>query len=317
MKINKNTLFINTMLVLVVLILCELYCFFSYSYKYQEQINDQLVLFADKEEGKKALSIRYRKPKIIGENYYFNYQRRYSGTSSKRPIVTMGCSYTEGIGVSYKNTFAAKLNKYTNRTVYNRGIGGTGLQVVYEQLSYDRMQEQIQDAEFIIYTYIPDHINRLARKTIAPYIPDIMPTYHLKKDKLVKDKSYFYPIYYLFIYKMLAEYFEKINTEKEFENGKPLFFKLLEETISVANKKYDNLKFVFLEFPHYGQSPEVALSDLEREKIRELGYIYISAEDILGEDLRTNLKYRAVDKDHPSGLVWEELVPQLVEKLNL
>ena len=73
----------------------------------------------------------------------------YKG-NKKGAIVTIGCSYTAGEGLQENQTFAYKLNKYTGRTTYNRGVSASGPQLVYRQLSDIDFKKQIPDAEYII-----------------------------------------------------------------------------------------------------------------------------------------------------------------------
>ena len=81
------------------------------------------------------------------------------------PIVLLGCSYAYGHGLKTEETFSYKLSKITQRPVYNfSGCGISGmesfgsLKVFISENEANR--EIIKNAEFVIYLYMHDHINR-------------------------------------------------------------------------------------------------------------------------------------------------------------
>ena len=67
--------------------------------------------------------------------------------SQKRPICFVGCSFTEGGGLKTEETFAYKISRLTNRTVYLKGISGTGFSYVYYQIANKLIPK---DVEYII-----------------------------------------------------------------------------------------------------------------------------------------------------------------------
>lgn len=128
--------------------------------------------------------------------------------TSKRPIITIGCSYTEGVGLEENQTFAYKLNKYTGRTTYNCGIGGSGLELVYRQLSDDNFKNNIPDAEYVIYTFLYNHLSRQFQNLLCPYKSELYINYSLKNGHLKEDASSFWFMYWSFLVKAILEYQE-------------------------------------------------------------------------------------------------------------
>ena len=78
-----------------------------------------------------------------------------------KPIVLFGCSFAFGFGIDDEQTFSYKLSKYTNRTVYNRGLCGGGIQHVLYQLRREDFYKEIPEPEYVIYLYISNHIRRM------------------------------------------------------------------------------------------------------------------------------------------------------------
>lgn len=248
----------------------------------------------------------------------------YKGSSNKRPIVTIGCSYTAGGGLSdVKDTFAYKLNAYTGRTTYNRGVCGTGPQLVYRQLSDSQFKKDIPDAEYIIYTFIYNHVDMQFIKLYGFITNNVNLNYKIENDKLVEKKQPFSFMYFSYIAKAICEYITVKDIQKEYNNGWPLFYKTMEESVSAMRKNYPDSKFVFIEFPEaYMCKPEYIkgsreLTDEQIKKLKNLGIIYINAEKLVGHPFRDVAKYRIADQDHPNGKVWDEIVPALVKELNL
>lgn len=77
--------------------------------------------------------------KLLGEDWYYydveiEYKYNSWGYRTKNfedlyddYIVTFGCSFTEGIGLEYKDIWPIKLGEKLNLDVFNLGMGGTGI----------------------------------------------------------------------------------------------------------------------------------------------------------------------------------------------
>ena len=250
--------------------------------------------------------------------------RVYKGKSGKRPIITIGCSYTYGVGLDENQTFAYKLNKYTDRTTYNRGINSSGPQLVYRQLSDINFKKQIPDAEYIIYTFLSyDHIKRLFLYSLlcTKTSENITPRYYIKNDRLTEVNPVWYNMLFFSLGRKIITLKIKPEVENEFNSDYPLFFKTMEECVKISRTKYPDSKFVLLEMTHPRSGEETnhntCFTKEQIMKLKNLGIIYINAEELVGHDFNDTTKYRIKDKDHPNEAVWDEIVPKLSRKLNL
>ena len=140
---------------------------------------------------------------------------KYNG--KKAPIVLFGDSYTW----LYPDTGLQKLlAEYTKRPVFNFAFWGWGAQHMYYLTQKDLLYKIInsenfeKNPEYIVYTYIRDHKNRLY--SVMDYFLDIKPylTYEKTNDKLkIKEYSFFHKLLFrLFLYR----YF--LNEHKNYDN---------------------------------------------------------------------------------------------------
>ncbi len=321
----KKILIINLFVVLMAVLIAEIFAYSSYRIKYADLVRDQANLCDNPEECIKQNMPHYSLPKKIQyEDFEYDIKDRVykSKNPQKRPIVTIGCSYTDGATLEENQTFAYKLNQMTGRTTYNRGISASGPQLVYRQLTDKNFKKEVPDAEYVIYTFIHHHLCRQFLILMNPFTSDINIQYRIKNGKLVE---YYSPLSYLsfsFIIKSYLEYKNTKDFQKEFQEGLPLFTKYMEESVKQTKKLYPNSKFVLLEFPQSdicNANYEKGLYELTQsqiETIEKLGIIYVKASDLVGHNFCED-KYRMEDKDHPSEIAWEEFVPKLVKKLNL
>ncbi len=316
----KKILIINLCVILAILVVAEIAAFFSYKARYANVINFQSKVADNPEDFIKENTPHYSLPSR------FDYERvdndikrkvhKSEVPSKKRPVVTIGCSYTQGIGI--EKTFAYQLNKITGRTTYNRGVGGSGPQLVYRQLSDENFKNEIPDAEYIIYTFIYNHLNRQFYALHNPLASDTAFSYVYKNGTLKERKRPFWFMYWSFAVKTVLEY----KADLEFKNGWFLFYKTMEASVNEMKKKYPNCKFVLMEFPDASfcwdeeNAEEHKLTSEQIEQLKSLGIIYLNTTDFVGHTF-CEKKYRLADEDHPSELAWEELVPKVVERLKL
>lgn len=323
----KKFVIVNFVLFLVVIVIGEFVALQTYRYRWMPIIQEQAETQDNPKEFIRENRPQWTFPKRFDYDknvMYFVERREYlSKNSTKRPIITIGDSYTEGIacGLEENQTFAYKLHEQTGRTTYNRGVCATGPQCVHRQLSDKDFQKQIPDAEYVIYTFIYDHLYRVVRTFRECQSANIDFGYVLKDGKLVERTYPFWYLYGSFLMRAIIDYINIQDYWYEMENGLPLFMKIMEDSVKQTKIMYPNSKFVFVEFPEgsccaldYDGSRK--LDEKTINKLKDLGIIYIYAPDLVGHDFCES-KYRLADKDHPSGLAWDELVPKLVEKLKL
>lgn len=323
----KTFLIVNISLLVLILVGAEIASLISYRMRYAELIKFQAMMDEYPKKFIKRNTPNYVFPKKFD---YKKIDERFSSrvykseNPKKRPIVTIGCSYTEGVGCGLEEnqTFAYKLNQMTGRTTYNRGVGGSGPQLVYRQLSDENFKNEIPDAEYVIYTFLYNHIDRQFSSLLTYFTSDIELNYVLKDGVLMERERPFWFMYWSFLVKTFLEYKKQVLYFNEFHNGFPLFYATMAASVDEMHKKYPNSKFVFIEFPESSfcsnNCPDCIrdLTKSEVKKLQDLGIIYIKASDLLGHNCCES-KYRVADKDHPSELAWDEFIPKLVKNLKL
>lgn len=318
----KKFIVINIIVLGVLLLVAEGLCYrhfqtlyYRYHFSAQERAKSQV-------NGKIKLPvIKYTLPKA------FNYEkliqkdreRFFVGNSTKRPVVTIGCSVVDGVGLEENQTFAYKLYKNTSRTVYNRGVSDAGPAIVYRQLNDKNFKNEVPDAEYFIYVFDYNNICKQFFTLEDFYNTQIGLTYSVFNGKLVEDKHFLRFLYPFYTTKMLLDFKSKVALKIEEKNGYPLFMKTMEYSAAEMRKKYPDSKFVFLEIPEgavYGR-PYIKLSDENVKTLNDAGIIHIDAEKLVGHSLKDIKKYRVADEGHPNETFWDEVVPLFVKKLDL
>lgn len=239
----------------------------------------------------------------------------FSGQNEKRSVVTIGCSFTEGVEGSDK-TFAAALNKFSGRKSYNRGRSCTGTNYALFQLESDEFKKEIPDAEYVIYTYIDPHIARNFTNLLDEITKGTVyqPVYRLNRNKkLYLDNHHFLKyLYSLYSVKIIMKSIKLIETRSERKNGCPLLIEMVKEMNSRVHLLYPDAKFIFLEYP----TNDGVLPEEEVEKIKNMGIIYLNAQDFI-EDKITDEEYLAEDGFHPNYKAYQKLSKGLIKKLGI
>lgn len=229
---------------------------------------------------------------------------------TKKPIMLFGCSFAFGYSLSPEETFAYKLSKLTNRSVYNYSDNNLGIQY-FPYILKNYADKNIQP-EYIIYVLIEDHYNRLYRTTFGVTEPIVDVKYTILNDELSEVKPKRNYIYAFPLQRFLAT---KYNYLVRYESDpKPtveygdMHFKLARK---IAKKKYPNAKIVILKY----------FDDKDyfyfKEKMKiDKDVIIINTKDLVGRDLNHEEDF-AKDKHHPSGHAWDLITPALVKKLGL
>lgn len=262
--------------------------------------------------GKAKIKYMAMVPFDINSKYY-KIRPKITGKSSKRPILLFGCSFTYGVELNENQTLSYKLYKLTDRTVYNRGIPGTGSQHILYQLRQKDFYNKVPDAEIIIYTLIQDHFNRLYKYLFAPSSNSINLRYEFKNGKLQEVQPRFLPFYSLFSVQRVQDYI-KMQRTKQTEETFKLFLQIMTESKKLTDKNYPNSKFVILLY-ECGNG-EIILSEKQIKTLENNGFIVIDVKKLTGHEL-VGSKYTTQDKIHPSEKAWDEITPQLVKALKL
>ena len=105
-----------------------------------------------------------------------NFRQDENINSTKPPVIFMGCSFTYGDNIKEDETISSQFAKLTKRPVYNRAGRGWGLsQFLYQSEREDFYTQFKNEPEYLIYTLIYDHINRLDKHKIIPLGQELQP----------------------------------------------------------------------------------------------------------------------------------------------
>ena len=95
----------------------------------------------------------------LAPTYRFSSYLPYDDT--KRPIITMGCSFVFGEAIGEEDTLSYKLQQITNRKTYNYGTSAHGIQHVLYKLQNSSIFTPELNPEYIVYVFIGDHLKRM------------------------------------------------------------------------------------------------------------------------------------------------------------
>ena len=217
----------------------------------------------------------------------------------------MGCSYVYGDNIEENETISHQFAKLTNHPVYNRACRGWGLaQFLYQSEREDFYTQFKEEPEFIIYTLIYDHVNRVDKHKIVPLGIELQPKYKIKNNKLVRVNPK--PWDYLFVFQQY-QYHKNMIHNTFSDKLLKLYFTQTEEEI---RKHWKNTKLVIFVYDGMDGYKE-ALDELEKKNL----YTVIWLKDISDIDVKDK-KYQ-VDGWHPTGNVWKILLPPLIKKLEI
>ncbi len=264
---------------------------------------------------------------------YIELSDRYEATDlpylkNKKPIVLIGCSYTYGYNIDKKETFSHKLQEKTKRKVFNTGKNGEAMAYfIYKAQTSDLLKKDslkdLQPPEYIIYTFIPDHIRRLYVNFFNENVRDKNLKYSLKKvngeKKLVLDDVF--NVHFVDYIKKFITY-ERISNfiiKQKSDDEKFDFFKLhLLEFKKSLGPEFKDTKIVILLYPpNYKDSSHFPKFTTDRwSELEDEGFIII---DLYNDKFSHFVKdeYRTVDEVHPSGKAWDEIIPVIIDKLKL
>lgn len=301
----KNKVLVNLLLILLLFTFFETISFF--------QIKNQIDSFkinADKlpSNNTKVFKTKYKilekfNPTIFRKSFYIE-------NSTEKPVLWFGCSFAEGAGLEDFHTPCYKLSQLTNSSCINRSKGATGTQFIYYQLKHNNFKEIAPDVDFIIYTFIWNHIHRLYNYQINPTIYMLNCRYKLKNGELQEYTPFYYPIYSSFLVKKCMN---KI-VQKQIDN-EVLDFSLFNTVMFEINKElkklYPNAKFIMIEFPEYSKKelPEFEIKNLENS-----GITVVRAKDFFNDIDCYDDKYWLPDKIHPREELWDMFLPKFTEK---
>ncbi len=258
---------------------------------------------------------------------FFRPENDISFDDTKKSVITAGCSFTFGSYIELEDTFAYKLQQYTNRKVYNVGISGFGPQQLLWQIQHDDFfnKKQIIEPEYYIYTFISDHIRRMYANYFdlgAQYDNWITGYYKVRNKKLIPRKK---DIVTFEDYIKISKVMKLLNyTMYRYIKTNDQKFDLLKLYLHEINnelkKRYPNIKPVIIIYnlncDTYTHNNSIPFLTDRWHELEDEGFILIHFDTPDFDYLNTN-EFLTWDNIHPSGKSWDSLVPIIADKLKL
>ncbi len=230
-----------------------------------------------------------------------------------KPILLYGCSFAYGEKLKQKDTFSAQLSKYIKRPVYNFAIKGHCIQHSLFLVRSEEHYKGFSEPEYVIYTYIPAHINRIMHTNYFGNTAYLQ--YRVKNNHLVQINSpfkYWHPT-------VLHNIWTEIKYDKYFDKDKKKRHMLLklyfQELRTAFHKKYPKSKFVILLYDYEPIDMNLMWNELVKE-----GFIVYKISELAGIDPCDDKYKNPPEVDmwrHPNRQAWEKIVPALSSELNL
>lgn len=249
----------------------------------------------------------------------------------KPPILLLGCSYTLGELLKPNEYISSRLADMTNRFVYNFGTSGHGIINTLALLKAEKQRHLISEKpSTIIYTYMFNHIERVGYWQFYNFLRQQNYIPFQKYNFLYRSYTY---QYYQNV-KLDQYYWNDQNYEKKLE----LFFNVLKDLKNECNILFPNAEFIVLLYSDINNDLceglwnsvnnqaeriqkqfDILYSNEFRKRIESLGIKVLSTEELIGRKM-----YKPEDRipndpnhPHPSTKAWDEILPQLIKKLDL
>ena len=296
-------IFINLLLIIMALTFVE-----AYSFNRTKIDNEKFKTQADRLEANstRQYKTQYRLLKPFDTTLFRNSFIKDNANN----IVWFGCSFAEGAGLNDNQTPCYKISELTGKSCINKAKGATGTQFMYYQINDDKIMDDAKTADFIIYTFIWNHIQRLYNYQVNPLIDMFNLRYKIIDGNLVDITPRFNPLYSSFFVKRILNKIVYKQAKEESYNFR-LFNKIMKETYNISQKRYPNSKFIFIEFPELSKKE---LPDYEVKELESYGIKVIRVKDIIGNIDIYDPKYWLPDNIHPTEQAWDLILPIIVEK---
>lgn len=243
---------------------------------------------------------------------------------TKKPVIILGCSYAYGHGLKREQTFPYLLSELTKRPIYNFAECGGDILKSYNGLYSNNNFPNISDAEYMIYIYMHDHINRYL------LIDQLYNNYELAfpiPNNKIQNNLLKIPLF-RFIF-TLAQ-LKKINLfgndiNLYVENSKNLMKNIIINTYKKLKQKAPNAKMIIIlydeKLPDKAGTVRIILdseiqnSNLWDELEKETDIKVVRTKDLTGFLFDKNYKLKEDIADwHPNEKAWKVLTPLFVNK---
>ncbi len=302
---KRKIVFINVVIIIIIYLFLELLSILILSYNYKEELYSLI-----KNNHLKLVNIYF--PKTLREQnpqkyeYYFRKPFIFDNNNQKSVLI-YGGSFAYGDGLSNEESLGGVLAKLTKRNIYNRAIGGSGPQMMLYDIQTKKCKNIVNDAEYIIYIYIDDHINRILMFRCWPFLHKVLVKYVFDKKtgELILKKPNFYQTY-SYVYRLIESYMPYYICSADREK---LFYEIVKQSYVELKKLYPNSKFIILNY---------SVWTLPKQKqFEKLGIKVISVSDLTNKNLFSLEYYNSEYDTHPNKKVWKELTPILIKKLKM
>ena len=296
---------VNVILALVLLLSIEAFCFYK-----TKQENEKFkqsagrLKFSDASQYKTKYKILEDfKPVIFRKSSIID-------NAEKKPVLLFGCSFAEGAGLTDNNTPCSRISKLTGRSCINRAKGAMSAQFMYYQLLNENFYKEFPEADYIIYIYIYNHLQRLYNYQINPLLDMFNLRYKIDDGNLKEIKPFFKPFYSSYAVKRLLN--TKVSSlaqteEKDFK----LFNKIMLESVKLIKAHYPDAEIIMLEYP---EPVSLSIPDYEREKLENMGVKLVKVLDLTQDIDIYDKKYWLEDNIHPGNAAWDVIMPRFVHK---
>ena len=247
--------------------------------------------------------------KFCGEN-----RRIMKPDYKKPPIVTLGCSYMYGHGLTKEESFPYLLSSITGTSVYNYSeCGSNGIdQITF--LKNDCITESVKNTKYYIYLYMHDHISRyVSIATITNYYDELFEPNIIERQ--FTRFTVFRWIFSHFRFNAIYKGYPKEDKTLDFLNKVMI-------VINKEVKKYSpNANFIIIVYnekiaddminPNVRTLKRPIWDDIQKET----GCTVVFTEDLTGFKFNKDYKLKEDIADwHPNAKAWQLLVPLFVKK---
>lgn len=300
----KKRILINLILIFIAFLCIEIF-----SYNKTKEENNTFKKQADKLEqnGTRNYKTKYTLLKQFSPTVYRN---SFIDETNKNSILWFGCSFAEGAGLTDEQTPCYKISKLTNRNCINKSKGATGTQFMLYQLQNNKEISNNKNVDYIIYTFIWNHLQRLYNYQVNPLIDMFNLRYEIRNGVLTNITPKNNPIY--------SSYFiKRLLNKKVFKQAKQeqidfkLFNAVMEESMSLTKKHFPNSKFIMIEFPDLTRNE---LPEYEIKKLEEMGISVVKVTDFTKDINIYDKKYWLPDDIHPTEEAWDLILPYFAKE---
>lgn len=248
------------------------------------------------------------------ETKEYEYGRQPDGLEyTNKPIVIFGCSYAYGHSLEKEQTLSYKLSHQAKVPVYNRAYSGWGIQHMLYQVKKELFYKKVPEPQYVIYVYIPDHINRLYFNFFVLF-DTLYEKFNLRyKEKdgelkeITHDNIFLNQFQRLYLTNKINQYIilNTAKTEKHYDFA----LKHFTESKKEMQNHWKKTKYVVLFYT------TTSNDYILKNKLKNNDFIVLDAGEITNKNLWDN-KYMRKDI-HPTEEAWNIVVPKLIEKLGV